>query len=100
MSGVLIQSSQAGVPVITANYGLIDHNRSKKSLGLRWDDVLVTSSPKQRFNWEKLVSTVDAIRGSSQLAEFAEEHSPKKFGFNVINEMAEVIVERCANESI
>ncbi|KAE8753545.1 hypothetical protein FSO04_44575 [Paraburkholderia madseniana] len=85
MSGVLIQSAQVGVPVITSNYGLIDHNREKHSLGLRWDDFLLASPPAQRFDWGKLESIVHSIKGSPELADFALRHSPKKFGCNVID---------------
>lgn len=85
MSGVLIQSAQAGVPVITSNYGLIDHNRAKNSLGLRWDDFLLAASPVPRFDWEKLETIVHSIKGSSQLANFALQHSPDKFGSNVMD---------------
>ncbi|RDK00803.1 glycosyltransferase [Paraburkholderia lacunae] len=90
MSGVLIQSAQAGVPVITSNYGLIEHNRAKSSLGLRWDDFLLTALPVPRFDWNKLESVAYSIRGSSQLAEFAVQHSPKQFGYNVIDGIAGV----------
>jgi hypothetical protein len=90
MSGVLIQSAQAGVPVITSNYGLIDHYRGRRSLGLRWDDFLNASVPIPRFDWEKLQSVVHSIGCSPQLAKFASEHSPNAFGRNVINAIAEV----------
>ncbi|MFM0211281.1 hypothetical protein PQQ96_28180 [Paraburkholderia sediminicola] len=90
MSGVLIQSAQAGVPVITSNYGLIDHNRAKNSLGLRWDDFLLAASPVPRFDWEKLETIVHSIKGSSQLANFARQHSPDKFGSNVMDAIGHV----------
>lgn len=90
MSGVLIQSAQAGVPVITSNYGLIDNYRGKRSLGLRWDDFLRASAPLPRFDWEKLQSVVHSIERSPQLAKFASEHSPSAFGRNVLNAIAEV----------
>ncbi|MFM0235971.1 glycosyltransferase family protein [Paraburkholderia sediminicola] len=90
MSGVLIQSAQVGVPVITSNYGLIDHNRAKNSLGLRWDDFLLAASPAPRFDWGKLESIVHSIKGSPQLANFALQHSPKKFGCNVMDMISHV----------
>jgi glycosyltransferase involved in cell wall biosynthesis len=90
MSGVLIQSAQAGVPVITSNYGLIDHNRAKNSLGLRWDDFLLAASPVPRFDWEKLETIVDSLKGSPQLANFALKHSPDKFGGNVMDAIGQI----------
>ena len=89
MSGVLIQSAQVGAPVITSNYGLIDHNRAKHSLGLRWDDLLLSAPPNPRFDWEKLESVLLSLRGSSQLREFAAQHSPQEFGRNIVNGIAE-----------
>lgn len=85
MSGVLIQSAQAGVPVITSNYGLIEHNRQKHSLGLRWEDFLLAPSPAPRFDWGKLETIVHSIKGSSPLTQFALQHSPKNFGCNVMD---------------
>ncbi|MEW6342391.1 MAG: glycosyltransferase [Paraburkholderia sp.] len=90
MSGVLIQAAQAGVPVITSNYGLIDNYRGKRLLGLRWDDFLSASAPKPRFDWAKLQSAMHSIRNSPQLARFASEHSPNSFGSNVIDAIAVV----------
>jgi glycosyltransferase involved in cell wall biosynthesis len=91
MSGVLIQSAQAGVPVITSNYGLIDHYRGKRLLGMRWEEFLSASVPALRFDWEKLQSVVHSIKHSPQLARFASDHSPDAFGNNVINAIAEVV---------
>jgi glycosyltransferase involved in cell wall biosynthesis len=88
MSGVLIQAAQAGVPVITSHVGLIDYVRGKRSLGLRWDDILMERSPELRFDWAKLESVSHAMKGSAKLAAFADEHSPGKFGRNVIDEIA------------
>jgi glycosyltransferase involved in cell wall biosynthesis len=85
MSGVLIQSAQVGMPVITSNYGLIDHNRAKNSLGLRWDDFILAASPVPHFDWGKLESIVHFLKDSPQLADFALRHSPKNFGRNVMD---------------
>ncbi|VVD32653.1 glycosyltransferase [Paraburkholderia dioscoreae] len=90
MSGVLIQSAQAGVPVITSNYGLIEHNRQKHSLGLRWDDFLLAPPPAPRFDWAKLEAMVHSIKGSSSLGQFALQHSPKNFGCNVMDAIEHV----------
>ncbi|ABE36948.1 glycosyl transferases group 1 family protein [Paraburkholderia xenovorans LB400] len=90
MSGVLIQSAQAGVPVITSNYGLIDHNREKNSLGLRWDDLLLAPPPAPCFDWGKLETIMHSIQGSSQLAQFARQHNPENFGCNVMDAISQV----------
>jgi glycosyltransferase involved in cell wall biosynthesis len=90
MSGVLIQSAQVGVPVITSNYGLIDHHREENLLGLRWDDFLLAASPALRFDWNRLESIVHSIKGSSQLAQFALQHSPQNFGCNVMDAISQV----------
>ncbi|MGF7135440.1 glycosyltransferase involved in cell wall biosynthesis [Paraburkholderia sp. EB58] len=85
MSGVLIQSAQAGVPVVTAGYGLIERNRQKHGLGIRWTDFAMSDGVGVRFDWPRLIEAVAAMRGTTSLLEFAAAHTPQAFGRNVID---------------
>jgi len=85
MSGVLIQSAQAGVPVVTAGYGLIERYREKHALGIRWRDIVDAGGEEIRFNWTHLVESACAIGGAPRLRGFAEQHTPQAFGRNVVD---------------
>jgi glycosyltransferase involved in cell wall biosynthesis len=97
MSGVLIQAAQAGVPVVTADYGLIDRNREKYTLGIRWNDFAVREGAEVRFDWLRLSESVAAISGSPSLREFAAAHAPHAFGRNVIDAIVSARVARAAS---
>ncbi|RQZ29356.1 hypothetical protein DIE16_29110 [Burkholderia sp. Bp9090] len=88
MSGVLIQSAQAGVPVVTAGYGLIEHYRERYLLGVRWNDFVTDGPGEVRFNWSSLIDSVAAMSGSGRLRAFAMAHTPGAFGRNVVNAIA------------
>ncbi|MBJ9688157.1 hypothetical protein I5589_13835 [Burkholderia vietnamiensis] len=89
MSGVLIQSAQAGVPVVTAGYGLIEHYRERYMLGVRWSDFVTTEKGRECYNWSRLRKSARAMRGGGRLFAFAKAHSPEAFGRNVINAISD-----------
>lgn len=98
MSGVLIQSAQAGVPVITAGYGLIERNRKKHALGIQWGEFAIADTAGMRFDWLRLINSVSAISGSASLRAFAGAHAPQAFGRNVIDAIAAARTRRAASE--
>lgn len=90
MSGVLIQSAQAGVPVVTGGYGLIERNRAKHALGIRWSDFTTVEGARVRFHWSRLTESIASLAGTASLHAFAEAHAPEAFGRNVIDAIAAV----------
>lgn len=85
MSGVLIQSAQAGVPVVTSGYGLIERYREKYELGIRWDDFVNIDGDDSKIDWIHLLESTKAIFGAPQLSGFAGRHTPQAFGRNVVD---------------
>jgi glycosyltransferase involved in cell wall biosynthesis len=100
MSGVLIQSAQAGVPVVTGSYGLIERNRAKHVLGIRWSDFTTLEDSGVRFHWSRLTESIASLRGTASLRAFAEAHTPEAFGRNVIDAIAAVQLEYSAAERL
>ena len=103
MSGVLIQSAQAGVPVVTAGYGLIEHYRERYMLGIRWTDFAIDGKGGERFNWTRLTQSAAAMKGGGRLLSFANAHTPEAFGRNIINAISDSqnwkfdAVEKCVS---
>ncbi|RQS20534.1 MULTISPECIES: glycosyltransferase [unclassified Burkholderia] len=85
MSGVLIQSAQAGVPVVTSGYGLIERYREKYKLGMRWGDFVNIDGDDKKIDWGHLVESSKAIFGAPQLSSFAGRHTPQAFGRNIVD---------------
>ncbi|MDN8037769.1 glycosyltransferase [Burkholderia vietnamiensis] len=85
MSGVLIQSAQSGVPVVTSGYGLIERYREKYGLGIRWSDFVDGQRGENRIDWNRLLESSRSVFCSPRLQRFAEQHTPQAFGRNVVD---------------